>query len=65
MSDIIGLNSKQKKILRDLEVEMPLVISYEKIKARIVREKYNAYLANGFDEKQALYLCKTEDKPGE
>jgi len=44
-------------ILNMLEA-MPLHIEAVKLDARLKREKYLAFIAEGFDEKQALELTK-------
>jgi len=38
---------------------MPVMIQFEVQKARLTRAKYEALVANGFTEAQALELCKT------
>ncbi len=44
--------------LEQLVANMPLLVEYEKIRAKQVHARYKALLNVGFDEKQALELCK-------
>ena len=39
---------------------MPQMIEYERLQAKLKRERYLALIENGFDQNQALELCKCQ-----
>ena len=47
--------SKSLKYLKD---NVQMYAEYERLKAQLHKEKYDALIACGFDGKQALELCK-------
>lgn len=59
--NITILNVAHDEMRGQLELlrrNLETLIEFHKINAQITRAKYDAYIAQGFDEKQALELCK-------
>lgn len=53
-----GSPDEMRGQLETLRRNLPTILEFHVIDARIKRAKYDAYMAEGFDEKQALELCK-------
>lgn len=53
-----GQPDKMREALRAMAASMEAMVEYQGLQARITREKYLALVRAGFDEKQALELCK-------
>ncbi|MFC4729092.1 hypothetical protein ACFO3Q_13035 [Coralloluteibacterium thermophilus] len=53
-----GDPSEVAKAVGELRTRLPGMIEYQRIMARLQREAYLAYLAEGFTPKQALDLAK-------
>ena len=47
-----------EKSVTELEANVPWLLKYHAIKAKITRVAYESYLREGFTPKQALELCK-------
>lgn len=41
-----------------MKVNMTALEEYQRVTARLQREKYNALLEQGFSEQQAVFLCQ-------
>ena len=50
--------AKFKDALTTMRKTMALQLEFQKIQAKILRSKYEAYVAEGFTKDQALFLCK-------
>lgn len=46
--------------ISNMSRNMPHMIEYERIQAKLKRERYLALIENGFNEIQALELCKCQ-----
>lgn len=53
-----GDQDKIAAAVAELRRLLPARIEYQRVMARLQREAYDAYIAEGFDEWQALELCK-------
>lgn len=51
---------KFRQCVEDFKAEIPLQIELAATQARVRREKYKAYLREGFTDAQALELVKAE-----
>ena len=49
-----------KKAIDNMKIFLGLHIEYQNIQAKMIKAKYNALIAEGFNEKQALYLCHNQ-----
>lgn len=61
MSDDDKAERKQVTIakgLKDLMENMTALIEYERLNARLIREKYIALIGVGFTSAEAIELCK-------
>lgn len=45
--------------IENIKRTLPLLLEYNKIDAQIRRSKYLALIENGFNEQQALELCRS------
>lgn len=55
---LTGPVDKQRASLEELKRNLPTHIEFLAIHAQMIRAKYQALLAQGFTEAQALELCK-------
>ncbi|MCS3467111.1 hypothetical protein M2401_000832 [Pseudomonas sp. JUb42] len=55
---LTGPIDKQRAELEALKRSMPMHIEFLAIQAQMIRAKYQALVAQGFTEAQALELCK-------
>lgn len=46
------------KVFRHLKDNLQILLEYEALQAQITRKKYDNIMKNGFNEIQALQLCK-------
>jgi len=53
-----GQPDKTRDDLRKLQNNLETILEAQAVCAQITRAKYDALLAQGFDAKQALELCK-------
>ena len=51
-------SSKQKALLEEALREMETSIEFYKLRAKLIKAAYDAYIAEGFTADQALSLCK-------
>lgn len=58
VSLVPGKPDKLAAAVAELRDRAPGVIEYNRIMAKVQREAYLAYVAEGFTPKQALELCK-------
>ena len=62
--DSVSFLSRQpdaaREALRNAQQMLPLMIELTQLEAKVTRAKYLAYVNEGFDVKQALFLCKSE-----
>jgi len=47
-----------KEAVRQMTLTLPVQLEMMAIQAKLIRAKYNALVAEGFTEQQALELCK-------
>lgn len=55
---LTGPVDKQRAALEELKRNLPIHIEFLAIQAQTIRAKYQALVAQGFTEAQALELCK-------
>jgi len=55
---LTGPINKQRAALEELKRSLPIHIEALEIQAQMIRAKYQALVAQGFTEAQALELCK-------
>jgi hypothetical protein len=55
---LTGPIDKQRAALEELKRNLPTHIEFLSIHAQMIRAKYQALVAQGFTEAQALELCK-------
>lgn len=55
---LTGPVDKQRAALEELKRNLPSHIEFLGIQAQMIRAKYQALIAQGFTEAQALELCK-------
>ena len=61
LSLIQGKRDEKFAQLRKAQEDMPVMIEYLNVLARLHWEKFNALKQQGFNDKQALELCKSLD----
>jgi hypothetical protein len=49
------------QVLRRYRENMPALMEFQRLKAQLTREKFNALVRAGFTEEQALKLCQGDD----
>ncbi len=47
------------QLVRDMKENMPALIEFEQLQARKTRAKYLSLIEHGFNEAQAIQLCKS------
>lgn len=52
--------SKLRESLADMREQMPALLEYVVMTAQLTRARYNALRKEGFTEKQAIELCRSE-----
>lgn len=50
--------SELEQLLVDFKADLPTHLEFQKISAKVARTKYDACIKEGFNEAQALELCK-------
>jgi hypothetical protein len=50
--------SEMEQLLVDFKADLPTHIEFQTISAKVQRAKYNACIEEGFNEAEALELCK-------
>lgn len=54
-SDLVKLAQS----IKQMREQLPALMEFAELQARLTRTKYNALLKEGFTEVQAIELCKT------
>lgn len=57
---MIGNLSKLRESLADMREQMPVLLEYVVLTAQLTKAKYNALRMEGFTEKQAIELCRSD-----
>ncbi|MFS2159203.1 hypothetical protein ACCD10_17865 [Pseudomonas sp. Pseusp122] len=55
---LTGMPDKQRAQLEELKRSIPVLMEFFEVDAQIKRGKYLAFIGKGFNEAQALELCK-------